>query len=512
MKYQAPFKLFAYAEFELNQKWSDYLSWMKISKILLLCAVFSVMTAQAKEPPSYPEITDGGEFSLMGALSDLGLHNLQDERWNAYAQGTYIMSFKQAFPAAYTNLNGTPNSLLPNAERSFTATFTSYFGLKAWWTGGQFYLAPEMISERPLSGLRGIGGEIQNFELQKNGSEHSTWYVPRIYYRQTVALGGTSTEVKSAPMQLAGTVDSRRFVFTAGGFSILDFFDKNTYAGDLRNQFFNMAFMTNAAYDFAADARGYTWGLVGEYYFDDWSFRLAHIAGPKDPNQLQLNFYMLKYYGDQAELEHKHVIKGQPGAIKILGFRNHENMGRFSDAISAFETDPAKNATTCTGFNYGSENSSAPDLCWARKPNVKMGIGINMEQAITEDIGLFFRGMYSDGKTEVYSYTSADQSISFGGLMKGMRWGREKDAVGLGYAQSWISKIHATYLNMGGIDGFIGDGRINQRPEQVVDIFYKWHVISSSWLTFDYQHLVNPAYNADRGPVNIYGVRVHFEF
>jgi hypothetical protein len=313
-------------------------------------------------------------------------------------------------------------------------------------------------------------------------------------------------------MQLAGTVDSRRFVFTAGGFSILDFFDKNTYAGDLRRQFFNMAFMTNAAYDFAADARGYTWGLVGEYYFDDWAFRLAHIAGPKDPNQLQLNFYMLTHYGDQAELEHKHVIKGQPGAIKILGYRNHENMGSFSDAISAFQADPAKNATTCTGFNYGSDNSSAPDLCWARKPNVKMGIGINMEQAITEDIGLFFRGMVSDGKTEVYSYTSADQSLSFGAVMKGLRWGREKDAVGLGYAQSWISKTHAAYLNMGGIDGFIGDGKINYKPEQVVDIYYQWHVVRSAWLSVDYQHLANPAYNADRGPINIYGARVHFEF
>jgi high affinity Mn2+ porin len=511
MKYPVSVKLFSCGECELNQKWADYLSWMKISKILLLCAVFSVATARAKDA-EYPELNDKDEFSLMGTLSDLGLHNLKDERWNAYSQGTYISSFKQAFPAAYTNLNGTPNSLLPNAERSFTATFTAYFGLKAWWTGGQFYMAPEMISERPLSGLRGIGGAIQNFELQKNGTEHSTWYIPRIYYRQTVSFGGTSTEVKSAPMQLAGTVDSRRFVLTAGGFSILDFFDKNTYAGDLRHQFFNIAFMTNAAYDFAADARGYTWGLVGEYYFDDWAFRLAHIAGPKDPNQLQLNFYMLKHYGDQAELEHKHVIKGQPGAIKILGYRNHENMGSFSDAISAFQADPAKNATTCTGFNYGSDNSSAPDLCWARKPNVKMGIGINMEQAITEDIGLFFRGMYSDGKTEVYSYTSADQSLSFGAVMKGFRWGREKDSLGLGYAQSWISKIHAAYLNMGGIDGFIGDGKINQKPEQVVDIYYQWHVVKSAWLSFDYQHLVNPAYNADRGPVNIYGARVHFEF
>lgn len=511
MKYSFSVKFFSYGKSALSHIGTCYLIRMRISTILLLLAISLGMTAQAKESPKYPDLNDEDEFSLMRTLSDFGLHNLHDERWNAYAQGTYISSFKQSFPAAYTNLNGTPNSLLPNAERSFTATVTAYFGLKAW-TGGQFYLAPEMISERPLSGLKGIGGAIQNFELQKNGTASATWYVPRIYYRQTVSFGGTSIKVKSAPMQLAGTVDSRRFVFTAGGFSILDFFDKNTYAGDLRNQFFNMSFMTYAAYDFAADARGYTVGLVGEYYFDDWAFRFAHIAGPKEPNQLQLNFYMLKFYGDQAELEHKHVIKGQPGAVRFLAYRNRENMGRFSDAISAYQADPAKNATTCTGFNYGSENASAPDLCWARKPNIKMGIGINMEQAITEDIGLFFRGMYSDGQSEVYSYTSADRSISFGAVMNGLRWGREKDAVGLGYAQSWISKIHATYLNMGGIDGFIGDGKINVRPERVVDIYYKWHVVGPAWLTFDYQHLNNPAYNADRGPVNIYGARVHLEF
>ncbi len=483
---------------------------MSISKLLLLCVFFTITSAQA-EDGSYPEKNDDGEFSIMNSLSDLGLHNLKDERWNIYSQATYISSFKQAFPAAYTNLNGSPNSLLPNSERSFTATFTSYLGLKAW-TGAEFYAAPEMISERPLSGLKGIGGSIQNFELQKNGTSSATWYLSRVFYRQTLSLGGTNSEVNSGPLQLAGTVSSRRIVFTVGTFSILDIFDKNSYAGDLRQQFLNMAFLTNAAYDFAADARGYTTGLVGEYYFDTWAFRFARIAAPKDPNALPLDYNILKYYGDQVELEHKHIIKGQSGALKLLAYRNHENMGRFSDAITAYQSDPAKNATTCTGYNYDSGNSSAPDLCWARKPNVKMGIGINMEQGITEDIGLFFRGMVSDGKTEVYSYTSSDRSLSFGGLMNGLRWGRNKDAVGLGYAQSWISSQHATYLNMGGIDGFIGDGKINVKPEQLVNIFYKWHVISSSWLSFDYQHLNNPAYNSDRGPVDIYGVRVHFEF
>jgi high affinity Mn2+ porin len=483
---------------------------MKISKILLLCAVFSTVMAQAKDP-EHTGTNDGDEFSLMGALSGRGWHDTQDERWNAYGQGTYIASFKPAFPAAYTNLNGSPNSLSPNFEYSFTATVTAYLGLKVW-KGAEFYVVPEMISELPLSGLRGIGGSIQNFELQKNGKESATWYLSRAIYRQTVPLGGTIGEVKSAPLQLSGTVGSRRLVFTVGTFSILDYFDKNTYAGDLRRQFVNMAFLTHAAYDFAADARGYTSGLVGEFYFDDWAVRLARIAGPLDPNQLPLNWDILNNYGDQAELEHKHVIKGLPGAVRILAYRNHERMGLFSDAIAAYQADPAKNAAACTSFNYGSANASAPDLCWARKPNVKMGLGINMEQSVTPDIGLFFRGMVSDGKSEVYSYTSADRSLSFGAAMKGFRWGREKDTLGLGYAQSWISKQHVAYLNMGGIDGFIGDGKINYKPEQVVDIYYQCHVVKSAWLTLDYQHLANPAYNADRGPVDIFGARVHFEF
>jgi high affinity Mn2+ porin len=483
---------------------------MKSLKAALLCLLFSTAAAQT-EQTTHSQPNDKGEFSVMDSLSDLGWHNLKVERWNTYAQATYISSYKDAFPAAYTNLNGTPNSLSPRAEHSFTGTVSFYVGLKAW-TGAEFYLSPEMISEKPLSGLKGLGGGIQNFELQKNGTESATWYRARAFYRQTLSLGGESSTVNSGPLQLAGIADSRRVVFTAGNFSILDIFDKNTFAGDLRHQFFNMGFMTHAAYDFAADARGYSWGIVGEFYFDNWAFRLGRFTTPKDPNQLPLNFNILKFYGDQAELEHKHTIKGQPGALRLLAYRNRENMGRFSDAIAAYQADPTQNATTCTGFNYDSANAAAPDLCWARKPNIKMGVGINFEQRITPELGVFFRGMYSDGKTEVYSYASSDRSMSFGAAMQGMRWGRAKDTLGLGFAQSWISKSHVDYLNLGGIDGFIGDGKLNYKPEQVVDIYYQCHVMPSAWLSVDYQHITNPAYNADRGPVDIYGARVHFEF
>lgn len=455
--------------------------------------------------------TDPQPFSLMNEISQAGWHDSKDERWNVYGQATYISDWHSSFPAAYTNLNGTPNSLSNHSEHGFTATLTLFAGLKTW-DGGEIYYVPEMIAMKPFSELKGVGGSIYNFELQKNGSATPIVYRSRLFFKQTFDLGGEKVHLESAPMQLDSTVDSRRLVFRFGNFSILDFFDKNSFAGDLRRQFTNMAFMTHAAYDFAADARGYTMGAVLEYFHDDWAVRFGHIAAPKEPNQLLLDFRFFKYYGQQLELEHRHTLFGQPGAVRILGYRNHENMGSWNDALTALRTNPNKNASTCQGFNYDNPNTGAPDLCWARKPNNKMGIGINLEQQLSDDIGLFFRGMYSDGKTEVYSYTSADSSISLGGLMKGERWGRNKDTFGIGYAQSWISKQHAAYLNAGGVDGFIGDGKLNHKPEQVVDVFYSFNVFDTAWITLDYQHLANPAYNGDRGAVDFYTIKTHVEF
>ncbi len=316
-------------------------------------------------------------------------------------------------------------------------------------------------------------------------------------------------------MQLARVDRSRRLVFTVGNYSVLDFFDQNNVSGDLRRSFLNMAFLTYAAYDFAADARGYAWGGLAELDYDDWTFRVARVTPPKDPNQLPLDFRLGTYYGDQAEIEHAHHLAIGDGAVRVLGYRNVENMGKFSDAISAFEGDPTKNAAACASanlYNYGSTNAQAPDVCWVRKPNVKVGLGFSVEQQVLHDIGLFFRGMYSDGQTEVYSFTSTDRSISFGAVAGGAPWHRVGDTVGLGWSQGWISKSHAEYLAMGGEDGFIGDGRISQASEGVLEGFYSLSLGSSAWTSLDYQWIRNPAYNADRGPVNIFGARVHVEF
>ena len=120
--------------------------------------------------------------------------------------------------------------------------------------------------------------------------------------------------------------------------------------------------------------------------------------------------------------------------------------------------------------------------------------------------------MYSDGQTEVDAFDPADRSVSFGAVARGGAWGRRFDVAGLGLALAWISDVHATYLGMGGVDGFVGDGHIRAAAEGVVDAFYSVNFLRAIWLTADYQFLWNPGFNADRGPVHILGARVHAEF
>jgi high affinity Mn2+ porin len=466
-----------------------------------------LLHAQNGTPAPRPE----EQFSFMQYLTDKGLHDIENENWNAYGQFTYISSWKQAFDAPYTNLNGSINSLLPDAERSFTGTVTLYIGARPW-KGAEAYLVPELITEQPLSQLRGLGGAIQNFELQKGGATTPQIYRSRLFLKQTIGLGGEPDVEESGPLQLGTKYDSRRLVFAVGNFSILDFFDTNAFDVDPRQGFLSLGFMTYAAYDFASDARGYSYGGVAEFHWDNWAARVGRITGPKDPNQLPVDFRIFKYHGDQIEVEHKHKIGEQEGMVRVLGYRNRENMGRFSDAIAAFEADPQKNATTCTTFNYGSNNSGAPDLCWARKPNIKMGIGAFAEQYLGHNIGVFGRGMYSDGKTEVYAYTSTDRSATVGLLGKGEAWRRPKDMVGLGLNSDWISGIHAKYLGMGGVDGFVGDGAITAGAERSIDLFYSANLRKNYWLTGDYQHITNPGFNSARGPVDVLTVRIHGEF
>ena len=411
--------------------------------------------------------------------------------YGAWFQSTYVWQGKPSFNSAYSGTN----SLRAQRERSYSLTATASLGMRPW-AGAELYFNPEMALGVPFSGLTGLGG-ITNGELARTAGPTPVYYPARLFLRQTWGLGGGSEQIDSDANQLAGSVDKRRLVLTAGNLSVMDLFDGNAYSHDARTDFMNWALVTHGAYDFAADARGYTWGSALEYFHDNWAFRAGRCLVPLEPNQMRLDAKWRSHYGDQFEVERGHELAGQPGKLRLLVYRNRSLMSRYEDALDAAARTPG----------------TVPDLNAVRTSDqVKKGIGVNVEQALNADLGVFGRAMWADGKTETYAYTEIDRSVAAGLVLKGGAWRRPQDTVGAALAVNSLSLAHRNYLAAGGLGFFIGDGRLNYRPEGILETYYSIGVAKSAWVTFNWQHIRNPAYNADRGPVNVGSLRLHTEF
>lgn len=412
------------------------------------------------------------------------------ETVGAHYQLTYVWQTKPGFQAAYSGAN----SLVPEREYSNTFTATAYFGLRPW-AGGEIYFNPEVTQGQAFSNLAGLGG-FTNGELTRASSSSLQLYRQRLFLRQTWNQGGGQEKLPSDLNQLAGMVDKNRLVLTAGNFSTLDIFDKNAYANDPRRQFMNWGNMTHAAYDYAADARGFGWGAALEWYQGDWALRFGRMTGPVTPNDLPVDFDILNHYGDQLEVEHAHELGGQAGKLRVLAWRNRAVLARYRDAI-----------------NDGLANNRAPDIFKVRSgEQFKYGLGINLEQALSPTLGVFFRAMQADGATETHAFTEVDQSMAAGLSLQGAAWGRGQDTLGLSLMQNELSKDRRDYLAAGGISFFIGDGRLQYQPETIFELYYSLNIAKKTFVTFDFQRIHNPAYNADRGPVNFGGIRLHTEF
>jgi hypothetical protein len=256
-----------------------------------------------------------------------------DEAWNAHVQATYVWQAKPAFGAAYTG----PASLAPWRETGYSFSATAAFGVRPW-QGAELYFDPEVVQGKAMSGLHGLGG-MTNGEQQKTSGTSPTLYRARLFLRQTWNLGGDVQAVESDMNQLAGSVASRRVVLTAGNLAVSDIFDANSQAHDARSQFLNWALVAHGAWDFAADARGYTWGAALEYYDGDWAARAGRFMLPRESNGLPLDRHIFKHYGDQVELEHRHTWMGQAGTVRVLAFPDIAPMGSYGEAVAADARD-----------------------------------------------------------------------------------------------------------------------------------------------------------------------------
>jgi hypothetical protein len=405
-----------------------------------------------------------------------------------HGQATWIWQGKPAFNSPYEG----DNSLRGVREKSYSFTSTLALGVRPW-QGGEIWFNPELVQGVAMSNLVGLGG-LGNGELQKVAGSNPVLYNARLFLRQSWALGGQTAAVEPGFNQLAGTQAARRLVLTAGKLAASDLFDNNAYAHDARSGFVNWALLTHGHYDFAADARGYSDGATLEWFHDDWTLRGGRFEVPVQSNGLALDSHLDRVFGDQIELEHRHRWAGREGAVRLLLFRNVERMARFDDALAA-----------------AAGSGQAPELAGVRRLQSKRGWGVAAEQALTDSLGGFVRFGRHDGATEPYSFASIDNSASAGLVWRGSTWGRGDDQLGLALASNGLSAAHRRFLAAGGVDFFIGDGRLNYGRETLVEAFYSAAVGRGLKLSLDAQHIAHPAYNRDRGPVNLFALRLHIE-
>jgi hypothetical protein len=418
---------------------------------------------------------------------------------NIHGQTTYINQRYNNFNSSYSG----QNSLNAQKSMSYTWSGTLFMGARLA-PNTDVYFNPEVVSGVPFSGLVGLGG-FTNGEATKAGGVQAKFYSARAFARHTINQEGVKVVLEDEANQITQTVSSNRVVLTGGQFSTLDIFDDSRYAKDPRVQFMNWGNMTYLAYDYAADARGYSWGLAGEWYLDNWVMRASRMLAPKSPNGRDLNWQIFNAYGDQVEVERQHNIADLPGKVSVLAYRNKMILARFEDATNYIDQNPGARQGTQAINNVRNSNQ------------IKTGIGIHGEQALTKDLGIYGRAFTSDGKTETMSFTEADNSISVGMGMNGTSWQRPSDSIGISMMQNGLSSYRRGYLQAGGVSYFIGDyaspsQTISYSPERIGEIYYNATVIKNVLAGVNFQHIINPAYNSARGPVNILSFRVHAEF
>jgi high affinity Mn2+ porin len=432
--------------------------------------------------------TDNAQHQSTGPASTAPADAPQNENWAIHGQFTSVTQWHPSFNSPYSG----PNSLDANGPSETTNDLTLAGGFRPW-KGGEFWLNAEVDQGFGLSNTLGVAG-FPSGEAYKVGANTPYLRMPRLLLRQVFPLEGGEEKVEGAANQLAGTRASNNVTLTVGKFSAVDIFDTNTYAHDPRGDFLNWAVIDAGAFDYAADAWGYTYGAAAEWTQNRWTLRGGVFQLSSVPNGKVTSVDFSQFMA-VTELEERHQWRDHPGKVKLLLFVNRGRMGNYQDAVQ-----------------LGAQTGQTPDTALVRHFQYRPGIAINAEQELTSELGAFVRASANDGSKEAYEFTEINRSLSGGIALKGDRWGRHDDTIGLASVINGLSSDARAYFAAGGNGILIGDGALNYGEEKIIETYYSLQLNRHVNLAFNYQHINNPAYNRDRGPVSVYGVRLHAEF
>ncbi len=408
------------------------------------------------------------------------------DQFALHGQDTITEQYHPRFASPYRG----PQSLDPGERGDETVDVTAFLGARLW-KGAEIWLDPEIDQGFGLSDTLGVDG-FTSAEAYKIGKSSPYPKVQRLFIRQTLDLGGESKKVDADMNQFAGSQTENRIVVTIGKMSVVDVFDTNKYAHDPKNDFLNWALVDTGTFDYAADAWGYTYGGAAEWYQGPWTLRagLFDLSGVPNNKNLDKSFHQ---YQVDGEIERRFTLFGHDGAVRVTGFVSRGRMGRYDDAVTLADATGA-----------------AADIALVRHYHSRVGVSFNAEQAVTDDLGLFLRAGHADGRYEGYEFTDMDNTFAAGLALKGARWGRKDDTVGFAGVIDQASDSAQAYFNAGGTGILAGDGILpHPGAEKIIETYYRLPVLTFTQLSFDYQFVDNPAFNRDRGPVSVFGVRLH---
>jgi high affinity Mn2+ porin len=431
------------------------------------------------------------------------------QNWNLHFQNTDIVQGDPGFSAKYSG----PNSLNKKGEIQETVTADVFAGLRLW-QGAEAHVDGLLWQGFGLTKTFGIEA-FPNGDAYKSGTETPNYTFAHLFIRQTIGLGGEQEIVPDDQLTLAGKQDISRLTVTLGRFSPLDMFDNNTYAQDAHTQFMNWAMMGNLAWDYGQDTVGYTTGIAVELNQPEWALRYSFCQMPGEKNGFTGDdqYLMwpgrgaygpfLKSWAMAAELDRRYSIDDHPGAIRFLAWLDEADFASYAEATTYLQAHPPS-----PNVGQGSGITIPPQ---ARAYRYKYGFGLNWEQEVARNVGIFSRLGWNDGHEESWTFTDADWSASLGLSVNGERWRRPDDTFGVAGVVSGASRDNQKFLEVGGTDMLDGDGRLNYSPEKVLETYYSFQICDHVHLTFDYQFVDDPAFNRDRGPVSVFGGRLHWE-
>jgi high affinity Mn2+ porin len=403
------------------------------------------------------------------------------DRFSIHWQATYVEQETLGFNAPYSGTN----SLSPDNGRE-TIDTTLFAGARLW-PGAETWINPEIDQGFGLDNTHGVAG-FPSGAAYKVGKNQPYVRLPRLFVRQTVDLDDNLAETEGGANLFAARHSPDRLVFTLGKFAVTDIFDTNQYAHDPRSDFLNWAVIDAGTFDYAADAWGYTVGAAAEWYQGPWTLREGVFDLSDIPNSTHLDPGFHEFQMD-LELERRYELHGLGGRVLFTVFDNRARMARFDEAVA-------------TG--------NPSDLAAVRSYRSRLGASLNLEQPLSSDVGLFARAGKAGGNTEIYEFADIDRTASAGLALKGARWSRPGDTIGLALVDERISAAFERYLNAGGLGILVGDGKLpHPGPEDIVETYYEVALFAPAHLTLDYQWVHNPGYNRDRGPAPIVAVRVH---